>query len=1174
MKDKKGYLIVLYTVACMMINLGGRTLASIYSVPAWLDSVGTVLMAYLGGPICGAIVGLLNNIIYGIFVDQQSVYCFVGLLIGIVTGLIAKKKVFENPFHVMTLGMGLALMCTACSAPLNFLFFGGETGNVWGDQIARMCLSVGLPKVIAYVVGQFYIEFLDKLICVTIVYVLIHRTRKHRKEKQSKMPAAFALMLCGAVLFSMRAEAKINTNDYNEYTQTVYGNPEGLLATEANDIAQTKDGRIWIGTYAGLYSYDGSKFKLFRDGDSIKNVNTLYVDEEGRLWVGTNDNGFTILINGKVMNVMEEDNGLPSNVVRAISCDSNGLYYVGTSAGLAIVTLNGGVSIQTCYYDYKNINCLTVDENGNVVGVTDSGEVFWMKNGEAVKNPIVDMGTYSIRSAFFDSTGDLYLGTSGNSLLKYSMATGKPVLEKVYICHGVEYINSLYETDSSELFVCTDIGVGYFDKYMDFTVINTLSFSSCIDNMLIDYQGDVWFASSRLGLLKLCKSAFAEVFPEAGVGEHVTNATARWNNMLYCGTDDGLIVIDENNKSQQYNIVTERLQGIRIRGLKVDSKGDLWIATTGSGVLMVSRDASNNMCLTEYNESMGMPGNRFRNIIETSDGAIAISGDGGVAIIRNGVIEDTITGEDGLVNVKSLCLLEYDGCLYIGSDGGGISVVKNGKLVRTLQRTDGLSSNVVMKLVYEKETNGIFAVTSNSICYIDSEQKVSVLDNFPYNNNYDILCGDGGTVWVTGSAGIYVADAQSLIENLQTDYDLLNSRRGLRDSLTANAWNHVDKGVVYLCTDTGVVKVSMDSANQTVGSYRMILNEIQADGVTYEINRVNSVTLPSGTNRIVLEPEILNYSLNDPYISYWLEGYEVAEKICSLSEMEKIVYTNLKPGSYTFHLLVLDGKKERIIEAGSYSFEVESEMYQNWWFLLYFGIVTALMIAWVSWFFTRARMQKIMHRQDLELDFARNKLKMGQETILSIARAVDAKDSNTSEHSFRVSEYSVAIASVYGYNQEQCENLRQMALLHDIGKIGIPDAILNKPAKLTDEEYAIMKTHVTRGGEILKDFSLIENVNIGALYHHERYDGKGYCAGLKGEEIPLEARIIGLADAFDAMTANRVYRKKLDINYVIEELKRCSGSQFDPMLVDILLMLIENGRIDVEMLYGKSKEGR
>lgn len=118
-----------------------------------------------------------------------------------------------------------------------------------------------------------------------------------------------------------------------------------------------------------------------------------------------------------------------------------------------------------------------------------------------------------------------------------------------------------------------------------------------------------------------------------------------------------------------------------------------------------------------------------------------------------------------------------------------------------------------------------------------------------------------------------------------------------------------------------------------------------------------------------------------------------------------------------------------------------------------------------------------------------------------------------------------------------------------------------------------MKSHVVKGAEILKSFTLIEHVEEGALYHHERYDGKGYVHGLKGEEIPLNARIIGIADTFDAMTANRVYRKQLDMDYVLNELKKGRGTQFDPELVDIMLRLIADGKIDIQSLYENKQNG-
>ena len=151
--------------------------------------------------------------------------------------------------------------------------------------------------------------------------------------------------------------------------------------------------------------------------------------------------------------------------------------------------------------------------------------------------------------------------------------------------------------------------------------------------------------------------------------------------------------------------------------------------------------------------------------------------------------------------------------------------------------------------------------------------------------------------------------------------------------------------------------------------------------------------------------------------------------------------------------------------------------------------------------------------------------------------------------------------------KKDLQSLKKAAQMHDIGKIAIRDDILNKAGRLTDSEYEIMKSHAKRGAEILKDLTLIEHVVDGARYHHERYDGNGYPDGLRGEDIPIYGRIIGVADAFDAMTANRVYRNKMDLGYVIGELKRCSGTQFDPEIVKIFLKLLRDGTVDLEKLY-------
>lgn len=167
----------------------------------------------------------------------------------------------------------------------------------------------------------------------------------------------------------------------------------------------------------------------------------------------------------------------------------------------------------------------------------------------------------------------------------------------------------------------------------------------------------------------------------------------------------------------------------------------------------------------------------------------------------------------------------------------------------------------------------------------------------------------------------------------------------------------------------------------------------------------------------------------------------------------------------------------------------------------------------------------------------------------AILKALDAKDKYTYGHSMRVCYFSMVVGKELQLSDEEMYELQLSALFHDIGKIGTPDAVLNKPTRLTDAEFKIMKAHPVQSYEILKDFVTFEKIAINAKHHHERYDGRGYPNGLKGDQIPLFARIILIADTFDAMTSTRVYRKGLNYDVAFSELIEFSGSQFDPELV-------------------------
>ncbi len=190
------------------------------------------------------------------------------------------------------------------------------------------------------------------------------------------------------------------------------------------------------------------------------------------------------------------------------------------------------------------------------------------------------------------------------------------------------------------------------------------------------------------------------------------------------------------------------------------------------------------------------------------------------------------------------------------------------------------------------------------------------------------------------------------------------------------------------------------------------------------------------------------------------------------------------------------------------------------------------------------------------------------EVITAMASAIDARDTYTHGHSQRVTEYAVAIAEEMGLSLAEVEIIRNASILHDVGKIGIKEDILKKPGRLTEEERREMEYHPFIGTKILQSVKLLEPVMPLVYHHHERFDGTGYPDGLRGEEIPLGARIISVADAFESMTSDRPYRKALPLDEAISELRYGSGRQFDPRIVEVFLGLAEGGKIEVEWSQG------
>ena len=1174
MKNRKTWQIVLFIAMCVCLNIGGKLISVAMELPIWADSFGTALCAYVAGPVCGAIVGLTSNLAYSTVNHLSAAYSITGIALGIIIGIAAKKRMFDRLYGFMVTTSWVMFTALIVSVPVNLILSNGYTGNKWGDGVVDYLLSNNWPMILCCIFGQLSIEFADKVITVAAVYILIilRRIRGSRNaDVHSKTGAAVTgavsvllLTLLASLVSPIRAYATSGGDevDYNDYIQTVYSSNNGLPCGEANDIVQTNDGVIWIGTYAGLYRYNGREFRWVDNYESVKNVNCLYVDEEGRLWIGTNDNGLSIVIREKVVNVLDHSDGLPSDSVKCIMRAADGYYYIGTTDTMQILVMNNGLKSVGTLDEITYADSISADLNGNVATVGSNGSLYLLNGGKIISKlePKDDQEVFKCVS--FSPDGTLMVGTTVNHIYSYDISGGSFKQLKITECEDVKSINNLSYQSDGTLFISTDNGVSYIDRE-GYHRINTNDFDNSIDNMLCDYQGNLWFTSSRLGLLRMAKSPFKDVYGSIGMERRVVNAIVFWQNCYYIGTDNGLDIVNKSCNKEIENELTETLDGRRIRCMYVDENDHLWVCTYGNGLMEFAPDGES----WTYNASNGSFGNRARIVTGLSNGTILAAGDTGISYIKNHEITRTIKNKDGQINSMILTLTERsDGTVLAGTDGDGIAILKGGEVSEMLTIDDGLSSNVILRTVKDPKSEGIFIVTSNSLCYLDPDGTIRVLDKFPYFNNYDIWAKDEDTLFVMSSAGIYVVERDELVAGGDMAWELLDARRGLGTSLTANSWNyHNANGELFLPTDSGVYHIDVEKYNSGVRSYRMQLASVKLDGVNLPLDRTGVITIGRRADKIELSPEILNYTIQEPNVGYYLEGYDKSWTIIPQNSLNNISYINLPAGDYTFHLAIFDSAGEHVLEEKKFEIIKEGELFEQPRFIAYMLTILSLIIIWFTWLVVQRR----LNQQQI-------KINMANETVMAIANAVDQRDVRTHQHSTRVAEYSVLIAQEmncfkWWQRNKKLSNLKKAAQMHDIGKIGIPDSVLNKVGRLDDEEYAMMKSHVLRGAEILKDFTLVENVLDGTKYHHERYDGRGYPEGLKGEDIPLFARIIGVADAFDAMTSNRIYRNHMDTDYVMTEMERGRGTQFDPDVLDAFLRLVEKKVIDLDVLYAQKR---
>lgn len=972
------------------------------------------------------------------------------------------------------------------------------------------------------------------------------------KLSRITLPLLALLFFLSTVCEAAPPKSNVTGQEERDYSSVLYNNNNGLPTSEANAIVQSQDGFIWVGSYSGLIRYDGNDFYRFDSSIGIASVVSLYVDSQDRLWIGTNDSGIVLYEEGE-FSFFGKSEGLPSLSVRSIAEDGEGNIVFATTQGMVYIDVQGRLQlIDDARINTEYICEIRQADDGTVYGCTLSGDFFYLEGLSVAafySGQELGIGVISCICPVPDEDGFVYLGTEESTVIYGNMQDGMKNYRTLSVAPQIN-INAIYPESSERLWICADNGIGYFDENGRYNELQDIPMNNSVDEMMVDYEGNRWFVSSRQGVMKLVSNRFTDISRIAGLRNEVVNSTCVYQGDLYIGTDSGLRLLDADYR-QKENAVTELLDGIRIRCIKEDSAGNLWLCSYSEfGLICYYGDGTYQI----YNKEAGLKSDRIRMITELSDGTIAVATNGGVSLIKDGKVTDVYDEEDGIINTEILTICEGDdGKIYLGSDGNGIYVV-DGEEVYNLGMEDGLRSEIILRMKKDSERSLYWIITSNSISYMKDGQ-IYTLSHFPYSNNFDLYFDDDGGIWVLSSNGIYVVSGEQMLQDEEPEYLFYDMSCGLPCVATANSWSYLsENGDLYISGSRGVSCINIYEKQTGDEAVKLSIPFVEVDGQMFTLQDGETVRIPSDCRRLTIHAYALTYSLQNPRLSYYLEGFDKETASVSRQEMQPVSYTNLSGGKYIFHFSVIDTMTGQEVNTISITLIKEKRLYESGWFWILLLVSVILLAAAFSVIYTRHKTGKLIKKQK------ENKIFKNQ-MIQAFATCIDLKDKYTKGHSFRVAKYAAKLAEKMGYDREKVAEIYDIALLHDIGKITIPDDILNKPQELTDEEYAVMKQHAKNGYDILKKIEISPELSLGAGYHHERIDGQGYPFGKTGEEIPEIAQIIAVADTFDTMNSNRPYRERMKREDILAELRRIAGTQLNAEIVQLMIAMIEGGEL-------------
>lgn len=946
---------------------------------------------------------------------------------------------------------------------------------------------------------------------------------------------------------------------FKDFVTRSWNSEDGIPGNSVTDIIQNDDGYIFFGTYGGLVRFDGVDFSIINKINDPKynfiSARSIFQDSKGNFWVGSNDEGaFCITKNDEVI-AFSTENGLPNNSVRAFCEDKEGNIWIGTASGIACVSpkntfisipgfstvpLDNKFIVSQLYCDTAGrIWIVTRDENGLFVYSEKQFQIF--KGIDVIKNPVVTTISQDAGGAYWFGVAPYYaVKMSGDEQNLINISTGNKK-ESV--------VNTIYQDSEKNVWFGLDTGItilhdgnfSYYTKALGLT-------DDSVVKIIEDTEKNIWIATDHGGLEKLSYGKFQTTAMKTTV-----NAIAQdtFRNVVWIAGNDGLYCYSNNEFIS--NSITNYCKNRRIRHISVTSKGDLLVSTYDTlGQLRFNLDGS---IQTWTKEKDGIAGNRIRIAEELSNGDLYIGTTTGLSIIhkKDGSVKNIIKGEK-IDNDYIMCLYEdKDGSVWIGTDGGGVFILKDEEVIKKYSKENNLAGNVIFKISNIRDNEIWICTGTGASCFKDGKFiTFNSLNGFGTDGIFQLIPDFSNRLWGLSNRGIFNVKMSDIDDVISGEKNRVNIKYFNRlDGITSGG---VTSTSISMKDELGRIWFTLIDGFTIFDPVRNSSKNV-APKVRIEDVYLDNEKIDFKNGKIIIKPGIKRLEIKYTGISfisseqitfkYRLKGFET--DYSDWTNMRVASYTNLNPGTYDFNVIAQNGDEILSVENASLTIVKQPYLYQRPWFItlcILFVIGIAVIIILIR--FNQIKREKKQIEQ------------LSIEVIQAFVGAIDAKDKYTNGHSIRVAKYSKMLAESLGESEEFQKEVYYAALLHDVGKIGIPDTIINKPGALTPEEYKTIKSHPIIGNQILQSISTMKVIAIGAKYHHEKFDGTGYPDNFTKNEIPYIARIIGVADAYDAMTSNRSYRKFMKQTYVRDEFVKYSGTQFDPVIAQKMIEIIDN----------------